>query len=140
MLTNKSRYYLVLDDIIQHIGIDTTRRFPYYAGKTLPCVEVVYTNDELLRVGILSYVVGNDGKPELSILELIKAVQEVNRKDKEDKGPVYYMSHDIKNPLTSIQKELLNQKLIKDFGKCWEHFNEIGKARFWKYGDSIDHL
>jgi len=137
----KMRTYLILDDRMQHIGQNTSKRFPEYAGRIIPRLDVTYEDKDIIRLTLNNYTIDSTGKPGIGISQQQKAAQAMESilapiLGRQENPPIYLRDHK-RNTLNDKQKEMLLKQLRKDFGSAWDELSDVEKASFWKTGDTF---
>lgn len=115
MARQYTRYYVVFEDRIEHVGREMRRRFPGREGQKHPLVWAIYTREEGKVTRIISlrvdYVVFDE---EGRASTIIPVVPQAKGGEKERK--VVDMKDYKRVNLTDLQRELLAVRLLADFG------------------------
>lgn len=117
-----SRYYIVFEDQIEHIGREFRRRFPGREGQRHPLVGVIYTREEGRGKQIVSlnmdYVAFDEDGKVKAFIPVIPASKGT------DKGSKVVRMRDYRKVnLTDKQRDLLVIRLVADFGEdAWLNY------------------
>jgi hypothetical protein len=136
------KYYLIIDDRILKIGIDTKKVFPDLADKTVPAFQVIFERDNpsnILEIRIDPHHFNSCGKYETDEFTMKKAMHAIDKtifaKYRNNDRVIEFQPQPYINNLTEAQKALIKDQFNKDFGpNAWENLLPSMKAAFWKTG------
>ena len=134
------RYYFFDGDRIMRVGIDTEKRFPKLAGRQVPWVTVIFlrSTKEIQSICFDPANINPAGewKDELEGKYAAQALGNAlfGRSDK-----VTSLRHRPRIKLTDSQKEILRNRIDRDFGPgAWASITPKNKSLLWSTGRTYE--